>query len=471
MKRFVVSICLLALALGDVFATKPSGEFLAGDATPMDTDIKRSGMNEMDKFLSMGMMKTEMKACKDKISSKKCKKLKKKGKCEDKKTWKQCKYTCKKCPGMCEPGVPAACSDRGTCTEEGFCNCDVGYFGDYCQFPEICDDEPGLLRDGDKIHLLNQYIDPDQDAPKTYLDTCGELKFKGCNGTYDVQTSASPNRDFGSGTWEIRSVKGTGGPIRYGDKIHLLNQFGRKSYLDTCVNIGTIENCKGKYGVQTTLSPDRDSGSGTWEISSEKCIGGPVRNGDKILLINQYKKKSYLDQCSKYTLKGCNGTYHVETSKIPNRDEGTSTWEIEIIFQGNEDFARFDKDADGLISLSEWIEKCALAMNYTMISSMVGREMNETTYNEIFNETDCDDDGNISPKELKMAIEQLGDGCCGELVCCPFCGIVIRTAVSALEGTIVSALGDDCPPLFKQVCTCIFGFCTCICVPCGLICL
>ena len=68
------------------------------------------------------------------------------------------------------------------------------------------------------------------------------------------------------------------------------------------------------------------------------------------------------------------------------------------ILSGNEDFARFDKDADGLISLSEWIEKSAFAMNYAMISSMVGRKMNKTTYNEIFNETDCDDDGNITPK-------------------------------------------------------------------------
>ena len=69
-----------------------------------------------------------------------------------------------------------------------------------------------------------------------------------------------------------------------------------------------------------------------------------------------------------------------------------------FIFSDNENFALFDNDDDGVISLSEWIEKCALAMNYTMISSMVGREMNETTYNEIFNETDCDDDGNITPK-------------------------------------------------------------------------
>jgi hypothetical protein len=35
--------------------------------------------------------------CKDKFSSKKCKKLKKKGKCEDKKTYKKCMETCQKC--------------------------------------------------------------------------------------------------------------------------------------------------------------------------------------------------------------------------------------------------------------------------------------------------------------------------------------------------------------------------------------
>ena len=43
----------------------------------------------------------ESTACKDKISTKKCKKLKKKGKCEDKKTWKKCMETCQKCtPGI-----------------------------------------------------------------------------------------------------------------------------------------------------------------------------------------------------------------------------------------------------------------------------------------------------------------------------------------------------------------------------------
>ena len=45
--------------------------------------------------------------CKDKISTKKCKKLKKKGKCEDKKTWKKCMDTCKKCtPGIVDDFQP-----------------------------------------------------------------------------------------------------------------------------------------------------------------------------------------------------------------------------------------------------------------------------------------------------------------------------------------------------------------------------
>ena len=47
---------------------------------------------------------------------------------------------------MCEPADLNACNfPHGTCAEDGFCNCEVGYFGDYCMFPEICDDEPGRL--------------------------------------------------------------------------------------------------------------------------------------------------------------------------------------------------------------------------------------------------------------------------------------------------------------------------------------
>lgn len=44
------------------------------------------------------MQPSELPTCEDKKSTKKCKKLKKKGKCNKKKVWKKCKETCGKCP-------------------------------------------------------------------------------------------------------------------------------------------------------------------------------------------------------------------------------------------------------------------------------------------------------------------------------------------------------------------------------------
>ena len=106
-----------------------------------------------------------------------------------------------------------------------------------------------------KIHLINQY------GTKSYLDSLGGSD---CNGQYGIQTSTKSNRDTGSGTWEIRAAfpSNIGGSVKYGDKIQLINQYGRKSYLDTC---GGYD---GNYGLQTSLSPNRQSGSGTWEIKS-----------------------------------------------------------------------------------------------------------------------------------------------------------------------------------------------------------
>ena len=82
------------------------------------------------------------------------------------------------------------------------------------------------------------------------------------------------------------SIPNLGGSIRYGDQIQLINQYGTKSYLDTCGG----SDCNGKYSVQTSTSPNRDRGSGTWEIKSATGTkwGGLVKNGDKIHLINQY---------------------------------------------------------------------------------------------------------------------------------------------------------------------------------------
>ena len=73
-----------------------------------------------------------------------------------------------------------------------------------------------------------------------------------------------------------------------------------------------------------------------------------------------------------------------------------------FIFSGNDDFEIFDEDQDGQISSSEWIEKFVSAMNSTGITSMVGREMNAETFRVMFNDIDCEKDGNISPTEFKM---------------------------------------------------------------------
>ena len=59
------------------------------------------GMNEMNKFPLMGMMRME-EACQDLLPTKKCLKLKKKGKC--KRVAKKCKKTCELCHDPCGQG-------------------------------------------------------------------------------------------------------------------------------------------------------------------------------------------------------------------------------------------------------------------------------------------------------------------------------------------------------------------------------
>ena len=126
--------------------------------------------------------------------------------------------------------------------------------------PKIFRNYP-TFRYGEKIHLINQY----QYGNKSYLDTCG---MSSCSGQYFVQTSVSPDRHSGSGTWEIKSATGTkiGKLVKNGDKIHLMNQHGTKSYLDTC---GSSIYASEKYALQTSISHNRKSGSGTWEIVLE----------------------------------------------------------------------------------------------------------------------------------------------------------------------------------------------------------
>ena len=146
---------------------------------------------------------------------------------------------------------------------------------------------------------------------------------------YNLQTSTKPDRVFGSGTWEIR-FDGKGGPISYGDKIHLLNHFGTMSYLDTCGS-STCLSSNGLFSLQTSKSP---LGSGTWEIISVDGVGGYVKDGGRIHLQHLTNgTPSYLDTCEPSTCEGSQG-FKLQTSTNPSRHKGSGTWEIKIIYQG-----------------------------------------------------------------------------------------------------------------------------------------
>ena len=146
-----------------------------------------------------------------------------------------------------------------------------------------------------------------------------------CHSTskFAIETNKKASRDA---LWEIRSANepNVGGPIKYEDKIQLINIAGTKSYLDTCGG----SRSSGIYGVQTSTSPNRDGESGTWEIKAVGDImawkrGGLIKSGDKIHLKNRYGRMSYLD-----TFGGFNGEYGVQTSPNPDRDSGSGTWKI-----------------------------------------------------------------------------------------------------------------------------------------------
>ena len=150
------------------------------------------------------------------------------------------------------------------------------------------------------------------------------MTYKGdstCSGKYAIETDKKASCDS---LWGIRSANepNVGGPIKYGDKIQLMVKCGSKSYLDTC------GGSNGNYGVQTSTSPNRDGESGTWVIKAERDIlgtknGGLIKSGDKIQLKNRYGRMSYLD-----TFGGFNGEYGVQTSPNPDRDSGSGTWKI-----------------------------------------------------------------------------------------------------------------------------------------------
>ena len=110
------------------------------------------------------------------------------------------------------------------------------------------------------IKLVNQL--DHYDPPKGYLDTCNH---NDTNTGFGVQTSSNPNRDGGSGTWQIvrNDLTSSTDTVRKGDMIKLVNQYdAAKVYLDMCCFNDTNDG----FGVRTSSDPNRDGGSGTWQI-------------------------------------------------------------------------------------------------------------------------------------------------------------------------------------------------------------
>jgi hypothetical protein len=172
-----------------------------------------------------------------------------------------------------------------------------------------------------------------------YLDTRGYQKDFAKTGNFlCVSTATGPKRDGGSGSWKIMSATGKaeGSPVLVNDDVYLLNQWnGNGGYLDTKgyeKDYGTTGN---HLCVSTATVSNRESGSGTWKISSAtgSPAGTAVTENAEIHLQNGWNKfgGGYLDT------KGYQKDYAktgnllcVSTATSPKRDGKSGTWKISI---------------------------------------------------------------------------------------------------------------------------------------------
>ena len=117
------------------------------------------------------------------------------------------------------------------------------------------------------VHIVNYYT-----GGATLLDAACSLS---SNGGYIVESTGTHfwDANFKSSSWQIKfsdETKTEGDIIRDGDMVHLINQFGVKSYLDA----NGPARCSQLYGtpnifeVETTPNLNRDKAikSSTWQI-------------------------------------------------------------------------------------------------------------------------------------------------------------------------------------------------------------
>ncbi len=152
-----------------------------------------------------------------------------------------------------------------------------------------------VINIGSVVNLQNRY--PNDGS---YLDAWGnvwsKLEFKQVpTETMFVSTHNNPNRDNGSGSWEVVSANGksNGEPLVVGDRIHLRNMSPNGGYLDACAwteHLRVFDKFLDQTGaVFTTRSPNRDNGTGIWIIRSASGEEGtPVLEGDSIAVESSY---------------------------------------------------------------------------------------------------------------------------------------------------------------------------------------
>ncbi|PFH11149.1 hypothetical protein BCF11_3591 [Collimonas sp. PA-H2] len=115
--------------------------------------------------------------------------------------------------------------------------------------------------------------------------------------------------------------------LRYGDKVHLLNGYANwdGGYLDS---YGHADLPGAKYGVLTSVSPNRGEGTGTWRIDSAegKAAGSEVLSCDSIYLFNLYLGDGgYLGT---YGHAATPEQYGVVTANKADRPDDVLTWRV-----------------------------------------------------------------------------------------------------------------------------------------------
>lgn len=151
------------------------------------------------------------------------------------------------------------------------------------------------IKVGSVVNLQNRY--PNDGS---YLDAWGAVwskpEFRQVpTETMFVSTHIEPNRENGSGSWEIVSANGKGPdePLVIGDRIHLKNMNPNAGHLDACgwtEHLRVFEKFLDQTGaVFTTKSPNRDNGTGVWIVRSGTMSDGtPIFEGDSIAIESSY---------------------------------------------------------------------------------------------------------------------------------------------------------------------------------------